>query len=96
MSEDEEVINEGVELTKKMFAELYSKAVANPTILYRGVPLVILLYMTGPLIFTLWEWGPWIWMIYGLYKTLPRNFILSSLEKVKELIKGQFSTDPQE
>jgi hypothetical protein len=96
MSEEEEVLNEGLELAKKVFTELYNKAASNPTILYRGVPLVILLYMTGPLIFTLWEWGPWLWMLYGLYRTLPRNLVVSTLEKVKDIIKTQTGNTPEE
>lgn len=85
MSEHTEVDLNSV--TKKLFVELYSYAVDNPTILYRGVPLIILLYISGPMIFTVWEWGPWLWMIYGIYSKLPTGTTQSCIVNVRSLIK---------
>jgi len=42
-------------------------AIANPMVIVKGVPVLVVGYYTLPILLTGWAYLPWIWVTYEVY-----------------------------
>jgi len=91
------------EISESEFKDLVSSSVgkvkeflvANPQVVYKGIPLLLVIYLFYPLLLAGWYWLPWIWASYEVYNRIPIGAIPVTTEMVKQFLtsrnKGQLT-----
>ena len=66
---------EDIPLPQSKLEEIKTYILNNPSLIYKGIPLVMSAYILSPVFFLTWQWLPWLWACYELYTHIPEGTV---------------------
>ena len=65
-----------------LFEATKGYVVTHPSLIYKGLGIVIFIYMFYPLMWWMWQWFPWIWAGSDIYVKYTNNELGNHVNKL--------------